>query len=76
MLAKRDVGIVKATRTLEASGEEPGVVGPPGNGGIRVSASDEWVLVWRMLAEGAYVDATEIVGPGITSADAIPVARQ
>jgi hypothetical protein len=52
------------------------VVGPPGNGGIRVSASDEWVLVWRMLAEGAYVDATEIVGPGITSADAIPVARQ
>jgi methionyl-tRNA formyltransferase len=63
-LAEREVGIVKATRTLETSGEAPGVVGSPGNGGIRVSAGDEWVLVQRMLVEGAYVDATEVVRPG------------
>jgi hypothetical protein len=63
-LAGRDVWIVKATRTLETSGDEPGAVGPPGDGGIRVSAGDEWVLVQRMLVEGAYVDATEVVRPG------------
>jgi methionyl-tRNA formyltransferase len=63
-LAGRDVGIAKATRTLETSGEEPGVVGSPGDGGICVSAGDEWVLVRRMLVEGAYVDATEVVRPG------------
>jgi methionyl-tRNA formyltransferase len=63
-LPGRDVGIVKATRTHESSGEEPGVVGTPGEGGIRVSACDEWVFVQRMLVEGTYVDATDVVRPG------------
>jgi hypothetical protein len=63
MLAKRDVGIVKATRTLEASGEEPGVVGPPGNGGIRCRPAMSG-FSRAACSRSAYVDATEIVRPG------------
>jgi UDP-4-amino-4-deoxy-L-arabinose formyltransferase/UDP-glucuronic acid dehydrogenase (UDP-4-keto-hexauronic acid decarboxylating) len=63
-LAGRDVGIVKATRTFETSGNQPGLVGSPRSGGIHVSAGDEWVLVQRVFANEAYVDATEIMRPG------------
>jgi UDP-4-amino-4-deoxy-L-arabinose formyltransferase/UDP-glucuronic acid dehydrogenase (UDP-4-keto-hexauronic acid decarboxylating) len=64
MLAGQDVGIVKASRTLEPSGEEPGVVGSSVDGGVRVSAGDEWVLVQRIFVEGAYIDASEVVRLG------------
>jgi methionyl-tRNA formyltransferase len=63
-LAELEVGIVKATRTAEPRGEEPGVVGPRKDGGVLVSAADEWVLVHRVLVDGVYTDATNVVRPG------------
>ena len=64
VLAGREVGIVKATRTAEPPDEEPGVVGTPKDGGVTVSAADEWVLVRRVLVEGVYRDAADVVRAG------------
>lgn len=60
----REVSVVKAARTSIPSDATPGTVGERADGGVMVSAADEWVFVQRLLLDGRGVDAVEVLQPG------------
>ena len=59
-----DVGVVKVALTGLPSNAPPGTVGELVGRGMMVSASDEWVLVHRVLVDGRAVDATAVLEAG------------
>ena len=64
-LGERDVFVLKAEATGEASDAGPGTVDAVDDGGAaRVAAGDEWLLVRRLQADGAPLAAGEVVKPG------------
>lgn len=59
------VGILKAERMGEFhNGMPPGTVGESTERGIRVAASDEWVLVRKVSVEGRNRNASEVLTTG------------
>lgn len=60
-LAGEEVGIVKAARTGELTSEAPGTPGEARGPGLTVAASDEWVLVRRVLLGGHQRQAAELL---------------
>jgi UDP-4-amino-4-deoxy-L-arabinose formyltransferase/UDP-glucuronic acid dehydrogenase (UDP-4-keto-hexauronic acid decarboxylating) len=65
-----EIGIVKASRTGEATDAEPGAVGEADERGVFVAAEDEWVRVERALAGERPQSAAEILRPGSRLTDA------
>jgi UDP-4-amino-4-deoxy-L-arabinose formyltransferase/UDP-glucuronic acid dehydrogenase (UDP-4-keto-hexauronic acid decarboxylating) len=63
-LRGQEVSVIKAALTALSSDEAPGTVGELRGRGMLVSASDEWVLVQRLMREGRAVDAVEVLEPG------------
>jgi methionyl-tRNA formyltransferase len=63
-LEGRDVAILKAVSTAEAASAEPGTVGDPVAGGVRVAAAGEWVVVQRVSLDGQALDAVDVLRPG------------
>jgi methionyl-tRNA formyltransferase len=64
-LADGPVGITKASLTGEATGEPPGTVASPlEGGGVMVAADDEWVAVHRIWRDGRSLSPREICSPG------------
>jgi UDP-4-amino-4-deoxy-L-arabinose formyltransferase/UDP-glucuronic acid dehydrogenase (UDP-4-keto-hexauronic acid decarboxylating) len=61
----RAVGVIKASRTREQAGTEPGTVGSAAEDGVRVAAEDEWILVHRLQLEGKGVPAGTVLEPGM-----------
>jgi methionyl-tRNA formyltransferase len=57
MLGGREVSVAKAVITGEPVDAPPGTIGKAEGSAVRVAAGDEWVLVRRVVAEGASVDA-------------------
>jgi methionyl-tRNA formyltransferase len=53
--------IVRVARTGEPADAPPGTVGAAREGGVPVSAGDEWVLVERVRREGAAIDPATIL---------------
>jgi UDP-4-amino-4-deoxy-L-arabinose formyltransferase/UDP-glucuronic acid dehydrogenase (UDP-4-keto-hexauronic acid decarboxylating) len=58
-VGEEQVEIVRTSRTGEPSDAPPGTIGPAREGGVPVSAGDEWVLVERARRGG------ETVAPGV-----------
>jgi methionyl-tRNA formyltransferase len=64
-LGDGSLAILKASRTADAAGEPPGTVGTEEDGGVRVAASDEWVLVERVQLGDRPQPAAEVLEPGM-----------
>jgi UDP-4-amino-4-deoxy-L-arabinose formyltransferase/UDP-glucuronic acid dehydrogenase (UDP-4-keto-hexauronic acid decarboxylating) len=64
-LAGRELRVAKAAASCEPCTDAPGTVGPEAAGGARVAASDAWVVIARLQVEGRYLDAREILRPGM-----------
>jgi methionyl-tRNA formyltransferase len=64
-IAGRDVSVIRAACTGIASDVAAGTVGEIADRGVMVSASDEWVLVQRVLMEGRGLDASDVLRPGL-----------
>ncbi len=60
----RELAVVKATRTGIPCGTVPGTVGEVAAPTAMVAAGDEWVLVHRLLCDGAFVDAADVLEVG------------
>lgn len=58
------IEIVRAARTGETAGEAPGTVGNLEDGGVRVAAADEWVLVSRLRVDRRSVTPSTVLEPG------------
>jgi methionyl-tRNA formyltransferase len=54
-VGEEQVEIVRVSRTGERTDAPAGTIGPPREGGVPVSAGDEWVLVERVRRDGAAV---------------------
>lgn len=66
----REVAVLKAARTGQPSGAEPGTVGEAEDGAVQVAAQDEWVRVSRVQPEGRRpVPAAEVLTPGMRFVD-------
>jgi UDP-4-amino-4-deoxy-L-arabinose formyltransferase/UDP-glucuronic acid dehydrogenase (UDP-4-keto-hexauronic acid decarboxylating) len=61
MLGGREVAVLKASVTGEPADVAPATVGTPEDGAVRVAAGDEWVLVRRVHADGAALDAVSVL---------------
>ena len=66
----RRLEIVRVARTGEPTGEPPGSIGAAREGGVPVSAGDEWVLVERARLEGSAVDPAHILAQDLRCANA------
>ncbi|MGA8492256.1 MAG: formyltransferase family protein [Terriglobales bacterium] len=60
----QEIALVKAGLTGQSSSVPPGTVGESVASGIQVACQDEWVLVAKLLVEGKYVAARELLSPG------------
>jgi UDP-4-amino-4-deoxy-L-arabinose formyltransferase/UDP-glucuronic acid dehydrogenase (UDP-4-keto-hexauronic acid decarboxylating) len=60
----QEMGVLKAALTGLPSDAPPGTVGELVGRGVMVSASDEWVLVHRVMVNGRAVDATSLLEAG------------
>jgi methionyl-tRNA formyltransferase len=68
-LGDRDVGILKASRTLRPTDALPGTVGEVEEGSAAVAAADEWVAVHRVAVDGRPEDAAKVLRPGTRLAE-------
>lgn len=62
------LAIVRVARTGEPAGAPPGAIGPARDGGVPVSAGDEWVLVERVRRGGEAVAAADALPAGAACA--------
>jgi methionyl-tRNA formyltransferase len=62
-VAGREIEIVRASLTGLPTESPPGTIGDAAEGGVRIAAADEWVLVRRLRAEGRYLAAESFPGP-------------
>jgi methionyl-tRNA formyltransferase len=60
----QEFALVKAHRTGDPTGVLPGVVGKACDSGVQIACQDEWILVSKLLLEGKYLPAQEILKPG------------
>jgi UDP-4-amino-4-deoxy-L-arabinose formyltransferase/UDP-glucuronic acid dehydrogenase (UDP-4-keto-hexauronic acid decarboxylating) len=60
-LGGEEVGVAKAALTGEPVDAPPGTVGSRDPLAVRVAAADEWVLVRRVIVDGASADAATVV---------------
>ena len=63
------VAVTKASRTGDTADAEPGSVGPSGEDGVRVAASDEWIVVRRLHVDGQARPAAAVLEPGMRLED-------
>jgi methionyl-tRNA formyltransferase len=61
---RREVAVVKASRTGEPCAAPPGTVGRVEGRGVRVASADEWVVVHRVVTDGRLVDANRSLRTG------------
>jgi UDP-4-amino-4-deoxy-L-arabinose formyltransferase/UDP-glucuronic acid dehydrogenase (UDP-4-keto-hexauronic acid decarboxylating) len=59
-----ELSVLKAALSGVPSDEAPGTIGEVRGRGVLVSATDESVLVHRILSEGRAMDAAEVLEPG------------
>lgn len=64
-----EISILKAGRTGEQTGLEPGTVGELSAGAARVAAVDEWVDLQRLSVNGEVGDAADVLRPGLRLGD-------
>jgi UDP-4-amino-4-deoxy-L-arabinose formyltransferase/UDP-glucuronic acid dehydrogenase (UDP-4-keto-hexauronic acid decarboxylating) len=63
-LRDQELALLKASRTYEPAGAEPGAVGHVDDGTACVATADEWVRLHRVRLGGEAVDAGAVLSPG------------
>jgi len=61
---KSEIAVVEASRTGEKCDVLPGSVGEVVDSAIRVACGDEWISVGRLMVEGKYLRAIDLLKPG------------
>lgn len=57
----REIGVVKASRTGVAAAAPPGTVGDIIGRSVWVACGDEWISVAKVIVEGRYADAADLL---------------
>ena len=63
-LGAQEVALAKARKLALPTREKPGTVAESGDLGAQVACSDEWILVQKLLVEGKYMSAQQLLKPG------------
>jgi len=63
-LGDRTMSVIKATLTGTRADSSPGAVGRVDGAGAQVACSDEWVTVAKVIVEGRYRDAADVLRTG------------
>jgi methionyl-tRNA formyltransferase len=63
-MGAQEIGFVKVLLTGQPTSVQPGMIGQSSNGKVRVACADEWVEVVRVVVDGQYANAIEILKPG------------
>jgi len=59
-----EIGIVKASRTGEATDAPPGTVGETAGSSVLIACGDEWISVAKVYVDGRYADAADVLRSG------------
>lgn len=68
-LGVQEFALVRASRTGLSCEAVPGTVGDATDSGVRVACQDEWILASKLLINGRYLPAAEVLRPGDCLAD-------
>jgi methionyl-tRNA formyltransferase len=63
-MADQEVAFVRAALTGHPCDAPPGTIDQSGGGKVQVACADEWVEVSRLMVNGRYVSAAEVLKPG------------
>jgi methionyl-tRNA formyltransferase len=63
-IGDQDVAFMKVALTGQPCDAPPGTIGQAGGGKVRVASADEWVEVSRLMVNGKYANAADVLEPG------------
>ncbi len=63
-MGEQEIGFVKVAHTGQSCDAPPGTLDRYDGGKVRVACTDEWIAVSRVMINGQYVSAVDVLKPG------------